>query len=270
MINSSHLNIITPQKTYFYTQDATQVKYRKGRFEPSKTVKDMLDQLKRVHDYQFHKPVEFLSLHDLSFLENDIEVISTHIQSFDIPDLLRKFELIAVEKSAYDGEIREYLAEELNIELDFVFPVIAVLSYKKMHKICVEDALSELFSMSVLKSVCEICAFGVEEPVDKVKAVEFHNASLIKSIISLNDSTEGDDSIIDPRYSPRVVSSSTESESVGNADVMRKVKDDVENCVQSSKKSDIFNPFMSDTSSDESKTSISKKHQNIDFRDIIP
>ena len=201
MFNSSQLNIITPEKTCLEIRHLTPLIPMKGRFQPSSHVKNVVAQVNRVHSYQFHDPVKFLSLSELNFSFRNVKTISNHLRNFDKPNIIFKFEELAVENKFYDVDIREYMTEEFDIELDFAFPIIAVLTYQKICGVGLEDALAELFSMSVLSTVCEKCVTGVDNPEDKSKAIDYYNVRLVK-MANLNALTDSDtDSLIDPHFS---------------------------------------------------------------------
>ena len=257
MFNSSHLNIITPEKVCLGVRHLTPLKAKKGRFQPSSHVKSMVGQVNRIHAYQFHEPVKFIMLSDLNFSSKSVKTISDHLKSFDKPNIILKFEELAIQSQFYDAEVREYMAEEFDVELDFSFPIIAVLTYQKILGVGLEDALTELFSLSVLSTVCEKCVTGVENTKDKMKSIDFYNAALLKDING-NTLTESDtDSFVDPQYSvPNDTSTSTDFCSNSDYELTQPKGTSVLSQDQTGESGYVFNPFLEDSSNESTEASV--------------
>ena len=107
--------------------------------------------MSRVHSFQFHIEVSFSSLEDMEFLDSKIvQVISDYFETEvpDIPDIIVKLEIIALEDGYYGAFLRDFIAEEFKIHVEYSFSVIAVLNYIKTFNITVEEALCDIFKVS--------------------------------------------------------------------------------------------------------------------------
>ena len=75
----------------------------------------MVVQVNRIHAYQFHESVKFIVLSDLNFSSKCVKTISDHLKRFDKPNIILKFEELAIKSLFYDEEVREYMAEEFDV-----------------------------------------------------------------------------------------------------------------------------------------------------------
>ena len=201
MINSSFLNIETPKKLLLRETQETPVKLGivDSRFQPTYSVKKRLKQISRIHEFQSHEPLQFISLEQLDLTRESARLICEYLEETDISDSVKRFEEIAEDVKFYDCDIREYISDEFGCIEDFSFPLIAVFTYMKKYEIGARIALEELFSLSVLKSVCEKCVTGPLNIGDRVKAADFYNCSHLRAL-TIDGTTDSDDSFKDPDY----------------------------------------------------------------------
>ena len=233
MFNCSNLCVETPQKQYLRECNKTPVKLSQieERFKPSYSVKNVLRQVARVHDFQFHEPIEFHNLEDLVMTRVSAEVVYDYLEDTDISDIVKKFEEVAIDQKFYDDDICEYISEEFNSVPELSFAIIAVFSYMKFFDISVNLALEELFSLSIFQSVCEKCVTGPSNHEDKLKAVEFYNFSKVRSVMFTTAESGDDDSIKDANF---VINCEDYSSSVES----KSDSEEVKNCTV------VFNPFL--------------------------
>ena len=116
MFNSSFLSIETPQKRYIKSTELTPVKLHQvpERFSPSYSVRKVLKQVKRIHDFQYHEPVELKNLRDLNMNRKIGEEIAAFMVTTDVTDIISRLEEIAVESKYYDQCTKEYISEEFD------------------------------------------------------------------------------------------------------------------------------------------------------------
>ena len=241
MFNSSHLCVETPQKLYLRQIEVTPVKLTpvKERFSPTYSVKKVLKSLNRVHNFQYHEPIELIDLEVLGIERFVGDEIVEFLKTADISDTIVKFEEIAVAQKYFNVDIKEYLAEEFNCPEEHSFPILAVFHYKKKYNIGLEAALSELFTLSTKKSLCCKCVAGLEDESERKQAAEFYNFSQVRSLIFCTterndiDLDIDDDSMDDPNY---VFKSDEEILS----DISTPLKEK-----EVKYKTKIFNPFLS-------------------------
>lgn len=154
-MNSSSL-IETPKKKFISVKSHSHPSLVKtsGRFSPSKSLLKLLTNADRIHSYQFHIEVEFTNLSEMTFLDRKlVNYLSEHFnfESPDVPDLIVKLEMIALEESYFGQFLKEYISEEFSIPSEYSFCVFAVLNYMKLFKLQVEDALCDMFKVSSRK-----------------------------------------------------------------------------------------------------------------------
>ena len=113
-----------------------------------------MDNAARIHSYQFHLEVTFTDLCEFTFLERKLaNTISDYFTSEtpDIPDIIVRLEIIALEDGYYGQFLKSYIAEEFSIPSEYSFCAVAILNYMKLFKIPVEDALCDIFQVSSRK-----------------------------------------------------------------------------------------------------------------------
>ena len=223
------------------------------RFKPSYSVKKILKQVKRVHNFQCHEPVKYVELDKLAMNRETGKLICDYLEYVDISDTVKKFEELAEDKQIYDCDIRDYLAEEWDCPVDYSYAIVAVFSYMKQNDVSVQIALQELFTLSSLKSLCDKCVIGPKLPQDKIKASEYFNFTLVRSML-VDCAVESDDSFKDPDC---VLSEEEKSLSYESSETEKVTS--VLNPLTSKKDSTVFefkddlkvfNPFMASDESD--------------------
>ena len=155
-MNSSSCLIETPKKQFISVKSngGTPVLQESERFSPSKNLLKLLVSGERVHSFQFHTEVRFTDLSELSFLDrklaNSLSMYFTS-ESPDIPNIVVRFEMLALEDGYYGPFLKDYVAEEFSIPAEYSFCVIAILNYMNSFKISVEEALCDIFQVSSRK-----------------------------------------------------------------------------------------------------------------------
>lgn len=206
MFNCSILNIVTPVKVYIRRkEEVTPVKCADAnkRFSPSLKVKKQLANIERCHNFQFHETVEFFPLTKLGINKKLRQELSTFFQTLlDIPDIVIKHEEIALDYEYFNSLMREYIAEEFNVQPDYSFCIISVLHYIKRFNVTVDEALHELFELSTNLSLCSKC-ISCGDPLNRKKLADMHNIKFLKSLVTssdIGDVAASDDSFDDPEF----------------------------------------------------------------------
>ena len=113
-----------------------------------------MDNAERVHRFQFHTEVSFTDLSELSFLDRKLaNALSMYFisESPDIPDIVVRLEIIAMDAGHYGPFLKCYVAEEFSIPTEYSFCIIAILNYMNSFEITVEDAICDIFQVSSRK-----------------------------------------------------------------------------------------------------------------------
>jgi hypothetical protein len=155
-MNSSTCIIETPKKQFISVRSngGTHVLQESERFSPSKNLLKLLDNAERVHRYQFHTEISFTDLSELSFLDRKLaNALSMYLisESPDIPNIVVRLEIIAMDTGHYGPFLKSYVAEEFSIPTEYSFCIIAILNYMNSFKITVEDAICDIFQVSSRK-----------------------------------------------------------------------------------------------------------------------
>ena len=254
-INSSCLNIITPQKCFIQCVESTPVKIGKvpQRFCPSYSVKTKLKQIERVHGYRCHMEVDFETLKELNISRKEGEEIVEFLLTADIPDIITKLEIIAIDKEFFNQDVKEYLSEEFDCDPEFSFSIICIFHYMSKLKVGLAAAITELFKLSHDGAVCIQCIDHGGETSESQKAVEFYNFRLLQSL-SWKDSAKddiscSDDSKGDPDFGCDEHSSdddcTDDDGKTGDSTFKSDKADKTSNRGQQLKPASVSNPFMS-------------------------
>ena len=205
MFNSSFLNITTPQKRFIMPPEMTPVKITNvpKRFAPTDYLTKVLKQVERIHAFKHHIEVELDALRDLNICRKTGEEIATFMETEDTPDIISKLEMMAVQTNDFNQDTKDYLAEEFECDSEFSFSIICVFQYMKKFQVSHKDALTELFNLSPMKSVCIACIETLKNEIDAQMAVDFHNSKLVQTLRFVRSdkqdlSSNSDDSIADP------------------------------------------------------------------------
>ena len=156
-MNSSMCVIATPQKKFISKKDLvtpSPSSEKCSRFAPSEYLLSSMDNVTRVHSFQFHTEVNLTDLSEMNLLTRKLANSLEHFfrtENPDIPDLICQLETIALEDGYYGPFLKYYVAEEFCIPEDYSFCVIAVLNYMATFEISVEDALIDIFKFSPRK-----------------------------------------------------------------------------------------------------------------------
>ena len=242
MFNSSFLNIETPKKRFLHQLEVTPVKLNQmnERFAPSYSVRSVLKQLERVHNFKYHEPVEFQKVEELGLTRKSGEYISAFMKTAEIPETIGNMEQYAMAENYWDDDIKEYVSEEFDNQEENSFAIIAVFHYMKAFGIDHEKALEELFSLSSKKSLCAKCVTGPEGTADRQKAADFYNFSLLQTSLFRSSEQDGlgldsDDSVTDPIFNDDECEVSSDNSVIS------------ETVEKHTKKETVFNPFVSPT-----------------------
>ena len=156
-MNSSLCLVETPKKKYISVKShaSPQLVLKPDRFSPSKNLLKLMENAARIHSFQFHIEVNFTDLGELTFLDRKlVNAMSEYFssESPDIPDIIMRLEIIALEDDYYGPFLKAYIAEEFSIPSEYSFCVVAILNYMKTFSIQVEDAFCDIFQVSSRKS----------------------------------------------------------------------------------------------------------------------
>ena len=258
MIDSSCLNIVTPQKCFIQCVENTPVKLGRipVRFTPSYSVKKTLKKVLRVHDYRCHIEVEFQTLKELNISRKEGEEIVKFLLNQDIPDIVSKLEIIAIEKKFFNQDVKYYISEEFNCDPEFAFSIICIFHYMSKLKVGLTAAMTELFTLSHKGSVCIKCIRDGGDICESEKAVSFHNFRLLQSLrfksSTKDDISSDDDSKGDPTFGGDEHSSNEESVDESDGDVKTKAggiifksAHDTFSQLSQVKHTSVLNPFLS-------------------------
>lgn len=166
----------------------------------------LLAQMVRAHFFLKHEEIEFSDLRDLGIDLRTADLLSRFLQKkIDIPDAVRRMEEIALERGYFTEFLSKYVAEEYSILEDYSFTAIALLHYWKNKRVSMDDAITELISLSSSKSICNLCCLEGHNYEEKMRISKAHNLEILKGLelcetSSVEDLSSGDDSIQDPPY----------------------------------------------------------------------
>jgi hypothetical protein len=218
---------------------------RDKRFCPSESDSKLLIQMLRVHSFLKHEEIEFFDLRTFDIDHKTADLLSRFLQTnIDVPDAILRMEEIAMDRKYFTDFLSKYLAEEYSIQEDYSFTVIALLHYLRKKQVSLDDAITELLSLSSNMTICALCCSAGQNLEDKNKIVNVHNYEILKAlnsneIFSDEDLSSSDDSTGDPQYRVEKPSDTSSEE----------IEDRMEDVDHSSEKNIGFNPF--DSSDDE-------------------
>lgn len=271
-MNSSSLAVETPVKILISEKPQTPLKIDgEKRFSPSENLRQLLIQINRVHQYQFHREFEFNELDKLNIDQSDVREITHYLINVkpDLPDMIIRIEDLAVNHGKFDSFQKLYISEEFDVDPIFSCLIISVLNYKKSFDLNLEQALFEILKLSSSDTLCEHCIMG-NLVSDKVKMSQVNNLKIYGNIVTseIDELDLSDDSHNDRPYGVPSHSSSDSSESQSFSPYSAKIKNTNFNPFESSESScidsisvihnnplnstELFNPF-SDNSSDSEK-----------------
>ena len=100
------------------------------RFSPSKCIQLLLNQIDRVHKYQFHKDFSFVDLTEINITQKRVSEIRQMIidEEPDLSDLVLKIVELAVSDGKFNSFVKHYLAEEFEVDPSFSFLILCVLT----------------------------------------------------------------------------------------------------------------------------------------------
>ena len=245
MINSSFLDVTTPQKEYVLTGDVTPTKVSLGkRFCPSGKICQKIFQMTRVHSFLRHEELQFFDLRSLDVSLVNADKISRTLQgNIDVPDVIKRMEEVAVQRKYFTNFLSKYIAEEYSIQKTYSFTAIALIHYVTKKGVTVEEAVTELLELSSNKSICKVCCQDGISETEKDLIVKVHNFEILRTICghisdSEKDISASDDSADDPEYKvTKSCSSSDKSKDVSDIDIANSIVD--------------FNPFDTDSSDED-------------------
>ena len=165
-MNCSSLAIVTPHKVLIREKKLKPLKLVPNtRFSLSEEHEALLSKVDRVHHFQYHKRFEFKDLPSLGLTQNDVSELRNLVVNTkpDISDLVLTIEEVVIENKKYNGFIKQYIAEEFQIDSHYGFLCFCTLNYSKMYKISISEALYELLDLSSSESLCPLCIEGEDE-----------------------------------------------------------------------------------------------------------
>ena len=151
-MNSSMCVFETPKKKFISTKPPVTppVISNVDRFSPSRSILNLMDNARRIHEYEFHIEVNFTDLSEMSFLTRKlVKTLSDYfmIEAPDVPDIIIKLEILAVESENFGPFLKYYVAEEFSVPSEYSFCLVSVLNYMEFFKISVDDALCDIFQV---------------------------------------------------------------------------------------------------------------------------
>ena len=221
MINSSFIEASTPQKEFVLEESVTPTKVDlKKRFCPSNENIQKLAQMARVHHFLRHEELKLVDIRNIDVTVATIDKISIALQgNFDIPDAILRMEEKGVQCGYFTDFLSKYVSEEFLIERDYSFTAIALLHYMKSNNTSVEEAVTELLTLSSSRSICKLCCTDGNNEVEKEQIAKIHNYNILKALPTEIGESERDislsdcDSLGDPSYTEKPAESSSSEES---------------------------------------------------------
>ena len=255
MINSSFLDITTPVKEYVFSGDVTPQKLDlEKRFCPSADIALKMSQMLRVHTFLRHEEIEFFDLRSFNMTGNTADKLSRALQDFDVPDVIKRMEEIAVKRKYFTPFLSKYVSEEYCIQEEYSFTVIALLHYIKKKSVNVEEAVTELLELSSSQSICKVCCTTGLNATEKENIAKLHNFEVLKTLrkhdsdsdkdVSLSDDSKDDSLYIDSKEIDQTSEGSNET--MSDFDLQSHIKE--------------FNPF---DSSDEDEQHLEEKRSEM-------
>jgi hypothetical protein len=140
IMNSSMCVVETPKKRFISVKSCKSPLsvLKAHRFSPSKHLLSLMNNVDRIHKFQYHIEVAFTDLRELHFMTRSMVHSVTDFFISESPD---------IEQDYFGQFLKEYIAEEFGIPSEFSFCVVAILNYMKLFNISVKDALCDFFSV---------------------------------------------------------------------------------------------------------------------------
>ena len=187
-MNCSSLAIETPKKVFIRNKEQTPIKLDldpSKRFSPSKTVKTLLDQVNRVHEFQFHLELQFVDLTQINLTQNLVREISNFIfdENPDLSDLILKFEEVSVSEGHFGDFMKGFISEEFSVDPEYSVLIICVLNYMQSYSLGVSESFAELLNFPSSETMCQLCIAG-DNFEDKLKLAQIHNLSIYRTLAS--------------------------------------------------------------------------------------
>ena len=218
-MNSSSLAVETPVKVLIREKSQTPLKInREKRFSPCENLKQLLVQINRVHQYQFHCEFEFYELDKLDINQSDVREITNYLnhEKPDLPDMIIRIEDLAVNLDKFDSFQKCFVSEEFDVDPTYSCFIITILNYKKSFDLKIEQAVFELLKLSSGDTLCQECIMG-NLVSDKVKMSQVNNLKIYGNILTaeVDELDLSDDSLNDRPYmsSTQATSDSTSDSS---------------------------------------------------------
>ena len=255
MISSSFLDVTTPVKEYVLSGDVTPQKIgSEKRFCPSADISHKISQMLRVHSFLRHEEIQFFDLRSFNMTGKTADELSRALQDFDVPDVIKRMEEIAVKRNYFTPFLSKYVSEEYCIQEDYSFTAVALLHYIDKKSVNVGEAVTELLELSSSQSICKLCCTTGLNATEKEKIAKLHNFEVLKTLrkhesdsdkdISLSDDSKDDALYIDSNDKEQ--SSEASNETMSDFDLQSHIRE--------------FNPF---DSSDEDDQSLEEKRSDV-------
>lgn len=203
-MNSSSLAVETPVKVLIREKSQTPLKInREKRFSPCENLRQLLVQINRVHQFQFHCEFEFYELDKLDINQSDVREITNYLnqEQPDLPDMIIRIEELAVNLDKFDNFQKCYLSEEFDVDPTYSCFIMTIMNYKKSFDLKIEQAMFELLKLSSSDTLCQECVMG-NLVSDKVKMSQVNNLKIYGNILTaeVDELDLSDDSLNDGPY----------------------------------------------------------------------
>ena len=173
MINSSQLNILTPQKD---AEEGSSTAFKQASFDFSKS--ELIGTIRFIHEYMEHEHVELVDLRQFNLSVQDADKISQAFQQeVVIPLSVIQLKKRAIREGYYTPFLSEYIEEEFCVNSNNSFAVIAVIHCSFANSVSVETVLTGLFNPLYSKMICHRCASGITVE-ERQYAAFIHNSNV--------------------------------------------------------------------------------------------
>ena len=183
----------------------------------------------RAHKFLAHKEIVFRDLRTFNIDINTADLVSRFLQSnIDIPDAIKRMEERAIEEKYYTDFLKKYVSEEYDVQEEYSFVVIALLHYHVMNEVSLDDAITELLTLSSKKTICIRCCSTGKDVFEKTKIVKYHNYTVLTQEIDTDNVvseeeilSDASNSTNDPNYKPEESNDDSENTSDEEANITK-------------------------------------------------
>merc|ERR1719427_2093991 len=128
-MNSSMCVFETPKKNFISTKPPVTPPslVNVDRFSPSQSILSLMENTRHIHEFEFHTEVNFTDLSEMTFLTRKLaKTLSDYfmIEAPDIPDIIIRLEIFALESEKFGPFLKYYIAEEFSVPPEYSFCLV--------------------------------------------------------------------------------------------------------------------------------------------------